>query len=72
MCGHPQVLPALPYVVDRMIRILHQGAEFNKERVFIPTGFQSKELIVKANFGGSTYPGALVGKIPMQIGRAHV
>jgi len=30
-------------------RILAQGPELNKDRVFIPTGFQSKELIVKAN-----------------------
>ncbi|ODN75275.1 ribose-5-phosphate isomerase [Cryptococcus amylolentus CBS 6039] len=35
----------VPYVVDR---ILAQGFEVNKDRVFLPTGFQSKELIVKA------------------------
>ncbi|WVQ83844.1 ribose-5-phosphate isomerase [Cryptococcus sp. DSM 104549] len=35
----------VPYVVDR---ILAQGLEANKDRVFLPTGFQSKELIVKA------------------------
>ncbi|WVF70206.1 ribose-5-phosphate isomerase [Kwoniella sp. CBS 6097] len=35
----------VPYVVDR---ILAQGLQANKERVFIPTGFQSKELIIKA------------------------
>ncbi|AFR94747.1 ribose-5-phosphate isomerase [Cryptococcus neoformans] len=35
----------VPYVVDR---ILAQGFEANKDRVFLPTGFQSKELIVKA------------------------
>ncbi|CAD6585523.1 MAG: ribose-5-phosphate isomerase rki1 [Tremellales sp. Tagirdzhanova-0007] len=35
----------VPYVVDR---ILAQGIEANTGRVFIPTGFQSKELIVKA------------------------
>ncbi|KAG8737043.1 ribose-5-phosphate isomerase rki1 [Ceratobasidium sp. 414] len=34
----------VPYVVDRIIQ---QGDEVNKGRVFIPTGFQSKELIVK-------------------------
>ncbi|KAG8944988.1 ribose-5-phosphate isomerase rki1 [Tulasnella sp. 419] len=34
----------VPYVVER---ILQQGKELNKDRVFIPTGFQSKELIVK-------------------------
>ncbi|EGN94413.1 hypothetical protein SERLA73DRAFT_144122 [Serpula lacrymans var. lacrymans S7.3] len=33
----------VPYVVER---IVSQGAELNKDRVFIPTGFQSKELIV--------------------------
>jgi len=36
----------VPYVVER---IVHQGAELNKERVFIPTGFQSKQLIIEAN-----------------------
>nr|ODN86039.1 ribose-5-phosphate isomerase [Cryptococcus depauperatus CBS 7841] len=35
----------VPYVVDR---IMAQGYEANKDRVFLPTGFQSKELIVKA------------------------
>jgi hypothetical protein len=35
----------VPYVVER---ILAQGSEVNKDRVFIPTGFQSKELIVEA------------------------
>ncbi|KAI0339244.1 ribose 5-phosphate isomerase [Trametopsis cervina] len=35
----------VPYVVER---ILAQGPEVNKDRVFIPTGFQSKELIVEA------------------------
>jgi len=34
----------VPYVVDRIIQ---QGDALNKNRVFIPTGFQSKELIVK-------------------------
>ncbi|CAE6444558.1 unnamed protein product [Rhizoctonia solani] len=34
----------VPYVVDRIIQ---QGDKLNKNRVFIPTGFQSKELIVK-------------------------
>jgi len=38
----------VPYVVERIIA---QGAELNKHRVFIPTGFQSKELIVQ---GGLT------------------
>ncbi|KAK7438077.1 ribose-5-phosphate isomerase rki1 [Stygiomarasmius scandens] len=33
----------VPYVVER---IVSKGAEANKDRVFIPTGFQSKELIV--------------------------
>jgi len=36
----------VPYVVERIIQ---QGREVNKGRVFIPTGFQSKELIVKGN-----------------------
>jgi len=36
----------VPYVVERIVA---QGAEANKNRVFIPTGFQSKELIVSAN-----------------------
>lgn len=36
----------VPYVVERIIA---QGTEINKGRVFIPTGFQSKELIVKGN-----------------------
>ncbi|KAF9074730.1 ribose-5-phosphate isomerase [Rhodocollybia butyracea] len=35
----------VPYVVER---IVSQGAEANKNRVFIPTGFQSKELIVSS------------------------
>ncbi|KZV62237.1 ribose-5-phosphate isomerase [Peniophora sp. CONT] len=35
----------VPYVVER---IVSQGHNLNKTRVFIPTGFQSKELIVKA------------------------
>ncbi|CAE6528370.1 unnamed protein product [Rhizoctonia solani] len=34
----------VPYVVDRIIQ---QGDRLNKHRVFIPTGFQSKELIVR-------------------------
>ncbi|TIC34074.1 ribose-5-phosphate isomerase [Wallemia mellicola] len=34
------------YVVERIVQ---QGAALNEERVFIPTGFQSKELIVKNN-----------------------
>jgi len=35
----------VPYVVDRIVQ---QGKEVNKDRVFIPTGFQSKQLIVQA------------------------
>ncbi|KJA21776.1 hypothetical protein HYPSUDRAFT_41620 [Hypholoma sublateritium FD-334 SS-4] len=35
----------VPYVVDRIVQ---QGEEVNKGRVFIPTGFQSKQLIVEA------------------------
>ncbi|OCB90697.1 ribose 5-phosphate isomerase [Sanghuangporus baumii] len=36
----------VPYVVERIVQ---QGEKLNHERVFLPTGFQSKELIVKAN-----------------------
>ncbi|KAJ3479672.1 hypothetical protein NLI96_g8892 [Meripilus lineatus] len=36
----------VPYVVERIVA---QGPEVNKDRVFIPTGFQSKELIVDAH-----------------------
>ncbi|KAF9493699.1 ribose-5-phosphate isomerase [Pleurotus eryngii] len=36
----------VPYVVERIVQ---QGREANKDRVFIPTGFQSKELIVSSN-----------------------
>ncbi|KAF8625697.1 hypothetical protein AX15_005266 [Amanita polypyramis BW_CC] len=35
----------VPYVVERIVQ---QGKEANRERVFIPTGFQSKQLIVQA------------------------
>ncbi|KAJ7750458.1 ribose-5-phosphate isomerase [Mycena maculata] len=35
----------VPYVVERIVQL---GAEANQERVFIPTGFQSKELIVSS------------------------
>ncbi|CCM06617.1 uncharacterized protein FIBRA_08896 [Fibroporia radiculosa] len=35
----------VPYVVERIVA---QGKEMNKDRVFIPTSFQSKELIVNA------------------------
>ncbi|KAF8649065.1 hypothetical protein AX16_006038 [Volvariella volvacea WC 439] len=35
----------VPYVVERIVQ---QGEEANKSRVFIPTGFQSRELIVSA------------------------
>ncbi|EIW75947.1 ribose-5-phosphate isomerase [Coniophora puteana RWD-64-598 SS2] len=40
----------VPYVVERIVQ---QGAELNKGRIFIPSGFQSKELIVsnKLNLG---------------------
>jgi hypothetical protein len=48
----PAVSPSLafagstvPYVVDR---ILQQGEERNRDRVFLPTGFQSQELITHA------------------------
>lgn len=33
----------VPFVVERLIE---QGAEVNRERWFVPTGFQSKKLIV--------------------------
>jgi len=36
----------VPYVVERIVA---QGEAYNRDRVFLPTGFQSKELIVKAN-----------------------
>jgi len=35
----------VPYVVERIVQ---QGVAVNKGRVFIPTGFQSKQLIVEA------------------------
>ncbi|KAI0946745.1 ribose-5-phosphate isomerase rki1, variant 2 [Taiwanofungus camphoratus] len=35
----------VPYVVERIVA---QGSAINRDRVFIPTGFQSKELIVNA------------------------
>ncbi|KIY52177.1 ribose-5-phosphate isomerase [Fistulina hepatica ATCC 64428] len=35
----------VPYVVERIVM---QGPEVNEGRLFIPTGFQSKELIVKS------------------------
>lgn len=35
----------VPYVVERIVQ---QGGEVNRERVFIPTGFQSKQLIVES------------------------
>jgi len=35
----------VPYVVER---ILQQGEERNRNRVFLPTGFQSQELITHA------------------------
>lgn len=35
----------VPYVVDRIVQL---GPEANKGRVFIPTGFQSRQLIVNA------------------------
>ncbi|THG95614.1 hypothetical protein EW145_g7927 [Phellinidium pouzarii] len=36
----------VPYVVERIVA---QGEQVNRDRVFLPTGFQSKELIVRAN-----------------------
>jgi ribose 5-phosphate isomerase A len=36
----------VPYVVERIVQ---QGPAANRDRVFIPTGFQSKELIVAAH-----------------------
>lgn len=33
----------MPYVVERIVA---QGPELNRERFFVPTGFQSKNLIV--------------------------
>lgn len=36
----------VPYVVERIVA---QGHELNKDRVFIPTGFQSKQLIVQSH-----------------------
>lgn len=38
----------VPYVVERIVQ---QGPAINKGRVFIPTGFQSKQLIVEAGLG---------------------
>lgn len=35
----------VPYVVERIVQ---QGWKVNQGRWFVPTGFQSKELIVKA------------------------
>jgi len=35
----------VPYVVEKIVA---QGAEANHGRIFLPTGFQSKELIIKA------------------------
>lgn len=35
----------VPYVVERIVQ---QGPQVNGKRRFVPTGFQSKELIVKA------------------------
>ncbi|TCD64976.1 ribose-5-phosphate isomerase rki1 [Steccherinum ochraceum] len=35
----------VPYVVER---ILTQGSSVNKDRIFIPTGFQSRQLIISA------------------------
>ncbi|EJT99671.1 ribose-5-phosphate isomerase [Dacryopinax primogenitus] len=35
----------VPFVVDRIVA---QGKQLNQDRVFLPTGFQSKELIVNA------------------------
>ncbi|KAK0495655.1 ribose 5-phosphate isomerase A-domain-containing protein [Armillaria luteobubalina] len=38
----------VPYVVERIVM---QGYEANKDRVFIPTGFQSRELIISSGLG---------------------
>ncbi|KAK0437821.1 ribose 5-phosphate isomerase A-domain-containing protein [Armillaria borealis] len=38
----------VPYVVERIVM---QGYQANKDRVFIPTGFQSKELIISSGLG---------------------
>lgn len=35
----------VPYVVERIVQ---QGPQVNAKRWFVPTGFQSKELIVQA------------------------
>ena len=35
----------MPYVIEHIVQ---QDAELNKGRIFIPTGFQSKELIISA------------------------
>ena len=34
----------MPYVVERIVQ---QGKAVNEKRWFVPTGFQSKELIVR-------------------------
>lgn len=45
--SHHPVLPGstVPYVVERIVQ---QGPSVNAKRWFVPTGFQSKELIVQA------------------------
>ena len=52
---HPQIIgigsgSTVPYVVERIVA---QGAEANRDRIFVPTGFQSKALILnsKLNLG---------------------
>jgi Ribose 5-phosphate isomerase A (phosphoriboisomerase A) len=42
LISHSQPGSTVPYVVER---ILQQGEERNKDRVFLPTGFQSQQLI---------------------------
>ena len=52
---HPQIIgigsgSTVPYVVERIVA---QGADANRDRTFVPTGFQSKALILnsKLNLG---------------------
>ena len=59
----------MPYVVDRIVQ---QGAELNKERVFIPTGFQSKELVIMAKLNLGDVDQFLSIDVTIEIGRAHV
>lgn len=41
----PHAGSTVPYVVERIVQ---QGANVNADRWFVPTGFQSKELIIKS------------------------